>query len=211
MITVVILDNGEPNVTQLTFENLYRELKDIYGSELLIKDRWFDLENIKNRYICFVEADCLVSPGYFKAQLEGFSKKGFSRNMGIMSSATAVNYWDNKIYGYKVGPGIIPNRQPKSSNPFSTQVAFIPGSIIRMTMLKACLRKLNNYDDLVRLSTELSMAFWEKSALSDGKGYRVYVNPKVSYLTTEDYVNDIGNFGVSISEEAVSLFKRESI
>lgn len=217
MVSVIILDNGEPNVVQLTFENLYKELKDIYGSELLIRDKWFDLEDIKNRYVCFVEADCLVSPGYFKSQLEGFTKKGFSRNMGIMASATAVNYWDNQIYGYSIGEGIqriIPSRNKKSSNSFTTQIAYIPGAIMRMTMLKACLKDLDVKDiqgDLVYLSMILSMTFWERSALSSGKGYRVCLNPKVSYLTTEDYVNDMGNFSIFVSPEVTNLFKRESI
>ena len=215
MVSVVILDNGEQNVIQLTFENLYRELKDIYGSELLIRDKWFDLTDIKNRYVCFVEPDCMVSEGYFKAQLEGFTKKGYSRNTGIMSASTAINYWDNKIYGYKTGVdfiGVMPNRQPKSSVSFAVQVAYIPGAIIRMSMLQTCLKKMDlQNNDLVNLSTEVSMAFWHRSAESQGKGYRIYLNPKVSYLTTEDYVNDIGKFDVPVTSEVVNLFSRQSI
>lgn len=209
MLTVVIRDNGEPNVVQLTFENLYSELKDIYGSELLVRDRWFDLDNVKNRYVCFVEADCLVSPGYFKAQMEGLNKKGYSRLTGVMSGATAINYWPNQIYGYQAGlvDGLLPNRKPKSSVPFTVQVAYIPGAILRMTMLKTALQDLKFdglEEDLVYLSGELSIAFWKR-------GYRVYVNPKASYLTTEEYVNDIGSFGTSMNEEVLNLFLRESI
>lgn len=210
MVSVIILDNGEPNVIQLTFENLYKELKDIYGSELLVRKDWFDLEGIKNRYVCFVEADCLVEPGYFQAQLERFKKRGFSRVTGIMSASTAVTYWDNRIYGYRLGSGVMgvmPNRKQKSSAPFSVQVAYIPGSIMRMTMLKEALKDMEITDihnDLVFLSSELSLAFWKR-------GYRIYVNPKISYLTTEDYVNDIGQFGVDSSVELDKLFLRESI
>lgn len=205
MVSVIILDNNEPNVVQLTFDNLYSELKDISGSELLIKKNWFDLDEIKNRYVCFVESDCLVEKGYFQLQLERFKEKGFSRLMGIMSSTTAVNYWHNKIYGYRMDNRVMPNRQPKSSVPFSVQIAYIPGSILRMTMLRAVLKDIDiKNNDLVFLSTQLSIAFWKR-------GYRVYLNPNVSYLTTEDYTNDIGNFGVSVPREVTNMFSRESI
>lgn len=217
MISVIILDGGEPKVTQLTFENLYKELKDIYGSELLIKDKWFELDDIKNRYVCFVEADCLVSKGYFKNQLEGLNSKGYARQIGIMSSATSVSYWDNKIYGYKTDidlMGVMPNRKQKSFSPFTVQVAYIPGSIIRLSMLKTCLSGLDIkglHNDLVYLSYELSMAFWNRSSGSQGKGYRIYLNPKNSYLTTENYVNDIGKFESSVVPEVFNLFSKESI
>lgn len=215
MVSVIILNNGEPNVVQFTFDNLYHELKDIFGSELLIKDRWFDLEGVKNRYVCFVEADCLVTPGYFKLMLDGFLSKGFSRSMGILSSATAINYWDNKIYGYEFTPnGVTPNRQPKSTNSFAVEVAYIPGSIIRMSMLKTCLAKLKTpglHNDLVYLSSMLCKGFWTRSAESGGRGYRVWLNPKATYLTTEDYVNDLGKFPLPLSEEINNLFSRESI
>lgn len=217
MLSVVILDGGEPNVTQLTFENLYKELKDIYGSELLIKDKWFELDDIKNRYVCFVEPDCLVSEGFFKAQLEGLNTKGYARQIGIMSSATSVCYWNNKIYGYKTDidlMGVMPNREQKSFSPFTVQVAYIPGSIIRLSMLKTCMKDLEIkvlHKDLVFLSYELSMAFWRRSSGSQGKGYRIYLNPKNSYLTTEDYVNDIGKFESPITSDVLNLFTRESI
>lgn len=210
MISVIILNNGEPKVVQLTFENLYSELKDIYGSELLVKDNWYDLSDVSNRYVCFVEADCLVTPGYFIKQLERFKTKGFSRLTGIMSSSTSVTYWDNRFYGYytDVGVyGVMPNKRQKSSAPYSVQIAYVPGAILRMSMLEKVIpkMKIKNIDkDLVLLSTELSLAFWKQ-------GYRVNINPKVSYLTTEDYVNDIGSFDPPMTSDLAVLFGRESI
>lgn len=216
MISVAILDNGEPNVIQLTFENLYEEIKDIYGAELLVKDAWFDLSDIKNRYVCFVEPDCLVEKGYFKSQMEKFKEKGYSRNMGIMAASTAVCYWDNKIYGYSVGKtiqGILPVLKPSSRIPHTVEIAYIPGAIIRVSMLKTILEEMKaiNYENMVKLSVDLSMAFWRKSAASDGKGYRVYMNPRTSYLTTEDYVNGISNHDANMSTEILNLFAKESI
>lgn len=211
MVSVVILDGGEPNVIQLTFENLYSELKDIYGAELLVRDKWFDLDGINNRCVCFVEPDCLVSKGYFKSLLTDFKGRGgFSQVTAVMSGATAVNYWDNKIYGYKVGAeiqGILPNREKKSTSHFPVQVAYIPGAIMRTSMLRTALEELNPNNlsaDLVYMSSELSLEFWRK-------GYRVNLNPRATYLTTEDYVNDIGDFGIPASQNLVTMFKRESI
>lgn len=215
MITVVILNNDEPNVVQLTFENIYHELKDIYGSELLIKDRWFDLEDINNKLVCFVEADCLVSPGYFKKQLEQFKGSGNPRTIGVMSSATAVSYWNNKIYGYAVGMdyiGVRPFREPKSSHPFMVPVAYIPGAIIRLSMLKNCLKSTKLVTtDLVDLSRMICLAFWERSADSGRNGHEVYVNPEVTYLTTENYVNDIHSSDFTIGSEVLNLFNRSMI
>lgn len=214
MVSVIILNNGEDSVVQMTFEDLYKELKDINGSELLIKDNWFDLENIKNRYICFVEADCLVERGYFHSMLEKFKEKGYSRNMALMSSSTSISYWNNKIYGYHLNEsgGITPNREPKSRVPFTVEVAYIPGSIIRMSMLESILKDFDHQTkDLVKLSSEMSIALWKKSAQSQGKGYRIYLNPRTSYLSTENYVNDLGQFETSVTDSILSLFGKESI
>jgi hypothetical protein len=42
MITVVIKNDGEPKVIQLTYQNLWKELKDIPGAELKINADWFE-------------------------------------------------------------------------------------------------------------------------------------------------------------------------
>lgn len=207
MLSCVIVDNGEPNVVKLTFENLYSELKDIPGSELLIQDKWFDTSEIKNRYCCYVEPDCLVSEGYFKKQLENLNDIGYQRQIGIVTAATAVNQWNNKIYGYRIGDreeGIIPNRTKKSNKNHQVQIAYIPGAILRTSMLKVALPEGLYLDDLVYLSTQVSLAFWEC-------GFRIQLNPDNTYVTTEDYVNDINDFNPLVSEKAKALFSRESI
>ena len=75
MLSVVILDSNEPNVIKLTYENLFKEIKQIPDAELLVSPDWFDaLPAINNKYVCFVEADCLVSSGYFSSQIGLFQK-----------------------------------------------------------------------------------------------------------------------------------------
>lgn len=215
MLKVAIKNSGEDKVIQLTYENLYRELKDIPGSELVVVDHWFDaVSKTKNNYICFVEADCLVSSGYFTSQLGLFKKNPYFRKLAMLSSSTGVNDWANRFYGYSLGDnyadGIIPNRNKKSSQVYPVQIGYVPGSLVRLSMLRRVLGdlKLSNglEEDLVHFSTVLSLAFW-----AQGDGNRVHLNPNTTYVTTEDYVNDLGKFTLPGSAELKQKFERESI
>lgn len=222
MLTVIIKDCGEPNVIQLTFEQLYKELKDIPGSELLIKPSW-DIRDVKNRYVCFVEADCLVSEGYFKQLLKSFD--ALSPRVVALTSATAVSRWENEIYGYSVGLNqnivTMPIRRPKSrQKPYQVQIAYIPGTIIRTVSLKRILKELKIKDveqDLVYYSLLVSLGIWQSGISTDAKhplgqlGTQICMNPNVAYCTTEDYVNDIGQFEEVLDSTLLSLFSMESI
>jgi len=213
MLTVVILDNQEPKVIQLTYENLHRELKVIANSELIVAGNWLDsLGDIKNNYVCFVEADCLVNSGYFSSQL-GLFKKSPARKLAMLSSAIGVNNWANRFYGYSLGnnfsEGIIPNKEKKSTSVYPVQIGYVPGSVMRVSMLKEALQELglgnNVHLDLIKFSTDLSLAFWRQA-----DGNRVHINPNTTYVTTEDYVNDIGKVGAE-AKDLVDMFRRELI
>lgn len=221
MLSVIIRDCGEPNVIQLTFEQLYKELKDISGSELLIRDKW-DLTDVKNRYVCFVEPDCLVSEGFFKKQLEAFS--ALSPRVVALGHGTAVKYWDNKIFGYCLSADydatVVPIRKAKTSRPYPVQIAYIPGTVIRTASLKRILKKLtisHLEEDLVYYSSLVSLGIWNGGITTDAKhplgqlGTQIHLNPNVSYCTTEDYVNDIGRYNEPMEGNLISLFSRESI
>lgn len=214
MLTVVIEDSGEDRVTQMTYEQLYKELKDIPGSELFILKDWFDgLDKIRNKYICFVEADCLVSSGYFTSQMGLLKKDPYFRKLAMLSSVTGVNNWANRFYGYKIDGShnnkVTPVLAKRSGSVDAVQIAYAPGSIIRVSMLKKVLKDLKSMpprnEDLVLFSTILSLAFWRQ-----GDGNRVHLNPNATYLTTEDYVNDLGRFTVD-SDDLIEKFERESI
>lgn len=215
MITVAIKDNGEPNVIKLTYENLHKELKDIPGADLIVVDNWSDAipRAKKNLYVCFVEADCLVNSGYFTSQLGLFKKNPYFRKLAMLSSAIGVNEWGNKFYGYSLGntysDGIIPNKDKKSSGVYPVQIGFVPGALIRVGMLTKVLAGLdvkNSIEgDLVYLSTVLSLAFW-----GQGDGNRVHLNPNTTYVSTEDYINNIGK-PVEQAKEMKDKFLRESI
>lgn len=222
MLTVIIKDNGEKNVTKFTYQALWRELKDIPGAELYVNSSWFEglkRMNSKNRFVCFVEPDCLVGSGYFSSMLGLLEKNEDKRSIAVMGSATAVSIWVNKMFGYKMNDAfdkqITPIKQDDIRAPHPVQIAYVPGSIIRVTMLKHFLEAYpmtdGLEDDLIKLSLILSLGFWGQS-VGNGIGCRVYINPLSTYATTENHVNDIAQIGTvkdhPYFEVATNMFER---
>lgn len=240
MLSVVIVDNHEPNVVQLTYENLWRELKDIKDAQLLVKDGWFDVSGVKNNLVCYVEADCLVNGGHYTSQL-GLLKKDPMRNkIAVLGTATAVNDWGNRFFGYhfvengwskqvngtqtKGGYHIEPIMEKRSSVIYATQIAYIPGAIMRKQAMQKVLADIQFNpswaNDLVYMSTMISLGFWRNGFIDKQAGRiggqsgspnsRVHINPNTTYVTTEDYVNDVAKVGVD-GDDLMPVFKRESI
>jgi len=214
MLSVIILEGDEPNVIKLTYENLFKEIKQIPDGELIVAKSWFDaIPVIKNKYVCLVESDCLISSGYFSSQMGLFKKNPYMRKLAMLSSAVGVNNWANRVYGYKLGEnyveGIIPVIEKTSSAVHPVQIGFVPGSVIRVEMLKRALETVkvpaHVQDNLVRLSTDISLAFWNQ-----GDGNRVHINPNTTYVTTEDYVNEIYKTEVKPGK-LVEMFRKEVI
>lgn len=221
MLTVVIKNDGEPRVTQLTYQNLWRELKEIPDAELIVSDDWFNvLPKIKNKYICFVEADCLVNSGYFSSQLGLFKKNPDFRRLAMLSSAVGVNNWATKFYGYGIEkmwsdgdevkinlPHVQPVKEKRSKRVYPVQIGYVPGAVINAAMLREVLPQVDiQYQDLIYLSTQISLGFWQQ-----GDGHRVHINPNTTYVTTEEYVNDLGEFDPGVTDQTMNLFRRESI
>jgi hypothetical protein len=214
MITVIIKDSGEPRVVQLTYENIWKEIKDIPKSEIIVSEDWFaPLKDIKNTFVCLVEPDCLVNSGYFTSMLGLIEQNPRFRKMSMLSSSVAVTHWVNRFYGYSLNNGytdaVVPNREKKSRGLYPIQIGYVPGAIVRMAMLKKFIKDLNRnpgwQDDLVTFSTRLSLEFWQQ-----GDGNPVFVNPNTTYVTTEDYVNNITNIDLNVGE-LPEVFRREII
>src|SRR3990167_3603627 len=142
MLSIIIKNNGEDNVVKLTYENIWREVKDIPDVELLVQNNW-DVGGVKNRFVCLLEADCLVNSGFFSSQLGLFKKNPMFRKLSMLSSAIAVNDWHNKFYGYSLEnnytDGIVPVREKKSKVVYPVQIGYVPGAIIRTSMLRNAL------------------------------------------------------------------------
>ena len=215
MVTCIIKDNGEPKVIELTYENLWKELKHIPGAEVIVAKDWVGaLDKVNNKFVCFVEADCLVSSGYFDSLTGYLVKRAQELNkLAVLSTATAVNNWAVRFYGYNLtneySGGVVPNKHKKdtSSPLYTMQIAYVPGALIRVSFLKKVLEEItpkdNWTDDLVYFSTELSLGCWRKN-------WQVYLAPNSTYVTTEDYVNDIAELEIE-DKELQAKFLRESI
>lgn len=227
MISVIIFDNHEPKVIELTYENLYREIKNIEGSQLLVSDDWFKaLNQVKNDYVCFVESDCLVNSGYFSSMMGLITKNTHLRKLGIFGTAVGVNNFANRFYGYRLDEKfepigktdsgkvieakiryIEPVRDKKSTAPYPVQMAYVPGAILRVSMVKDAIKRLDfpfaPQTNLTRFSAMLSLSFWEHGA-------RVHINPNATYVTTEDYVND-RDVTTEPNQEVMMSFKKEVI
>jgi hypothetical protein len=221
LLKIYIKDDGEDNVTKLTYENVWKEVKDIPGVELVVREHW-EVDS-KHLYTCWLESDCLVGSGYFETQLGLFKKNPMFRKLSMLTPSVSVNDWANKFYGYssdsvwsdeihKVQTKnhfIKPNKERKSTAPYPVQIGYVPGAIIRTPMLIKALRECdfnNSWEkDLVYLSMKLSFAFWRM-----GDGNPVYVNPNAAYCTTDDTVNDIGKFQ-SEAGDLIGKFQAESI
>lgn len=218
MLTVVLAKQKvEQTVIDLTKENMKRELKSVNNSELLITEGWSEgIGKCKTEYICLIEPDCLVSSGYFASQVGLFKKNPMYRQLGIMTSSTSIVNWANKIYGYDLADrqtlGVVPIKHPASSAPYRLPIAYIPGSIMRLSTLKRVLEN-NRKDhiigsglmklsaDLTYFSTMVSLAFWRLDS-------HICINPNASYCTTEDYVGEKGNFD-NTAGDLYSRFKKE--
>lgn len=229
MVTVVLKHDGEDNVIKLTYENLWRELKDIPGAEIIVSKNWFDdLDQVKNKFVCFMEADCLVSSGYFDSLLALLLKNSHDRHVAVMASAIAVNIWANRFFGYDIHSihvdGLIPIRERKSSSPYAVEVAYLPGALIRMSALKKLVKdhkKASIWEEnLVHLSANISLNIWGRNMAGSEEhvrrpmmGSMVYLNPNTTYVTTEDYVNDIAKFKPEVEnlEQLTKIFRQQSI
>lgn len=215
MITILLLDNGERSVVQMTYKDIWREIKDIPGAKIIVTDNWVEeIAKLGTKYTCIVEADCLLSSGYFNSLLGFIKKNDMELNkMAVMSSTTAVKNWAVRLYGFSIGNDyldkIIPNNQKKdiSRSFYTVQIGYIPGAILRTKFLKQVAEIVHPQsswqNDMVFLSAQLSIGFWEKN-------WMVYIAPAVAYCTTEDYVNDIANFDLN-NLEILSKFRRESV
>lgn len=204
MLTVCIAKQRvEQTVIDLTEDNMKRELKSVNNSELLITEGWSEgIGKCKTEFICLVEPDCVVSSGYFASMIGLYKKNPMYRQLGIMSSSTSIVNWATKIYGYELADrqtgGVIPLKRQVSTSPYRVQIAYIPGSIIRVSTLRDVLNgnrknhiigsglmKLSS--DLTYFSTMMSLAFWRAQS-------HICINPTSSYCTTESYVGDKGIF-----------------
>lgn len=212
MLSVILPRTAEATVLKLTEDNIRKETVP-FGSELIVADSWGQgLNKCNTEFICFVEPDCLISSGYFQSMLGLFQKNRFYRQLGVMGSATGVNDWGNTIYGFQLGDNyadsVTPVEYKQSTAPYPAPIVFIPGAVLRVSTLKRILksnpRLFETYrDNLVYLSTMLCLEIWRHNG-------RVALNPSSTYVTTEAYVGERGQFDPKAGD-LINLFAQEQL
>lgn len=167
------------------------------------------LKHASGEYVCFVESGADLSQGYFWENLRIFTSQPSFRKLAIVSSAVQDPEHDTHVYGYLLStsgskPTVMPSHLPSSSQPYAIQVAYIPGSIIRRSVLEG--EKFTK--DTLADSARLSLRLWSE-------GSRVYLNPHATYFDDSErktqypfeYKGELPND----INQLVSMFRREMI
>lgn len=223
MLSVILPRTDEPKVIQFTAECIQRELSVIRGAELLLVDSWEQgVKMAKNNYVSLVEPDCTISGGYYASNIGLFEKNSHFRKLAMVSSCLGVRNWGNRIYNYHVDMEpfddkdesvqirqyqVYPNREKVSTQLYPVQIGFVPGAVIRTGSLLGIMPKVKFSKDLVKLSSDISFAFW-------ASGRRVHSNPNTTYVSNAEGLENpkpfkIDTYGATV--KASILFMSEGI
>lgn len=219
MLSIIILNNDEPTVVELTYDNLRRELLSVAGAatEIIISDSWLQgIAQAKGDYICMVEADCLVSSGYFSSNLGLFKRMAQYRKLAMMASCVGIDNWGNRVYCYRLEEEtkgtqensvtywrVAADRTKRANGLYNVQIGFMPGAIIRKTALREAVKHVDFTKlDTVQLSTQLSFYFWNT-------GRRVMMNPNTTYVSTDKTLENPPLFDPKVPANAANIFDQE--
>lgn len=208
MLTVIIRRDQEPTVVQMTQEFIMSELKQINNSEMILEDSWSaGLKKVRTPFVCLVEADCVLSDNYLINLLESIRNDGHSPDKGtggylklaMVSPALGVSNFLDRIFGYEiVGSSVYPSVDRKTS-----QVGFVPGSIIRYSSIKKDIDNLP-WDDknLIKMSATISAHLWNTNR-------RLRLNPDVIYVSTDNKL--INSCSFNLTSKVQDIFVKERI
>lgn len=185
-----------------------RELQGLQH-EVIRAANWQDgLLQAQGEFVSFLEPRSRVSRNYFKKNMKIFTSQPLFRKLVMVASS--VNLPDSKhnIYGYLLSlegsePSLLPSRIMSSREPYSIQIGYIPGAILRRSVLQGSLF----VDDPVETSIRVSLDFWQR-------GWRLLINPNTVYSPRlEDRIDlprHVDNLPDNVKDLAVQ-FKREMI
>lgn len=176
--------------------------------EIINAPSWSDgLEVAKGEYVCFMEPEARVSDSFFHDLLDVFLEQPSFRKLAFVAPSVSKPSWlsTKRVYGYKISKStIIPSFSKSSISPYSIQIGYLPGAIMRKSILP-------NLDDIekdpIMGSVRLCLNFWSN-------GLRCLVDPRAVYTVTTTPI-ELGIFiqdGLPEDiEELVNMFERESI
>lgn len=186
-----------------------QELKGLDYEIISTVSREDGLKHATGEFVCFVEPGADLSEGYFWENLRIFTSQPSFRKLAVVSGRTSNPEWGTHIYGYILSvagdkPKVLPSHVPSSSQPYAVQIAYIPGSIIRRSVLDAEDLTKDTLADSVRLSMKL----WSE-------GSRVYLNPHTTYYDNSgrkiQYPSEFKGELPSAINQLTSMFRREMI
>jgi hypothetical protein len=178
--------------------------------EVITTPTWNEgLAIAKGDYVCFLERESTVSDNYFHDLLDTFLEQPSFRKLAFVSPSINKPSWLSikRIFGYKIEQStIVPNFLKGSIFPYSIQVGYLPGAIIR----KSVINKIDLDDlekDPVMGSVRMSLKFWST-------GQRCLIDPRAVYTTFKTPIE----MAIIIKDglpkdikKLVGMFVRESI
>lgn len=206
MLSIIIPEGKKSKFTELLCK---RELKTL-EHEIIHAPSWREgLLLSKGEFVCFIEPDSDISENYFEINLKIFTSQPLYRKLAMVASAVEIVASEHKLYGYLLSlegslPSLMPSRIKSSQEPYSVQIAYIPGAIIRRSALDNVDLIM---DDPIATSVKLSVDFWLH-------GTRLCLNPNTTYSPRMERVLDIPMHLSGLPETVASLipmFRRELV
>ena len=176
--------------------------------ELITETSWDEgLKIAKGEYVCLVEPEARVSDNFFHDLLDVFLEQPSFRKLAFVAPSISKPEWfdTKRIYGYKINEiGITPSYIKSSISPYSIQIGYLPGAIIR----KSILGNLADVErDSVMGSVRISLRFWSE-------GLRCLIDPRAIYVTGAPHVEIPLLIEDSLPKDMtklVRMFRREII
>lgn len=176
--------------------------------EIITAPTWNDgLDVAAGEYVCFVEPEAHFSDNFFHDLLDVFLEQPSFRKLAFVAPSGSKPSWmsTKRVYGYKITDStIVPSFAKSSIAPYSIQIGYLPGAIIRKSIL-------GNLDDVqkdpIMGSVRMCLKFW-------ANGLRCLIDPRAVYTVPVTPIE----LGIYIKdglpediEELVNMFERESI
>ena len=144
------------------------------------------LSKTKSEFVIYL-GDGIISTNCLTESLDLFHKSSSQfRKLAMVASAVASPKLVRKTFGYLLDEkGVKPVYKRHSSMPYSIQIGYLPGAILRTSALDAIIPQLKG-DDLED-SYRVSVDFWLT-------GRMCYINPKATYVAMNFSSNNRINF-----------------
>lgn len=182
MLDVIV----KKDINRETMVTLRLALERVKDTKIIRADNYKDAcAQSTAEYICFMGKG-IVSGDYFSENLGIFHDNPLFAKLAMVSPTVTDRQLKNRIYGYRLTPlGVFPVTKPSSIMPYGVQIGYLPGAIIKRYLLERNAKYLK--DSALLDSYQVSSDSWM------GGSY-CYINPRTTYVDTENNPNQSLNF-----------------